>query len=241
VSTLLLVRHGQARFLSEDYDRLSELGETQARALADFWLRRGIRPTSVYSGTLQRQQRTAEVVGEAFGAGGEHWPSLEVIPGLDEYPADDIVARLGPVMAAGDPAIADLIKAADTADDSASRYRNIHRMLEAVMAGWVSGDYDEAAVPGLMTWQAFRDGVRSSLRSMMSAAGNGSTIAVFTSGGPVGVSLQTILEAPDIKAAETNWRVHNCSVTRFTFSGDRISLDSFNDVSHLAPEHLSFR
>ena len=241
MSTLLLVRHGQARFLSEDYDRLSELGETQARALAEFWLQRGIRPTSVYSGTLRRQQRTAEVVGEVFTAGGEQWPSLEVLPGLDEYPADDIVERLGPLMAAEDPAIAALIKAADQASDTASRYRNIHRMLEAVMAGWVGGDYNHAEVPGLMTWSSFRDGVRSSLRSMMLAAGSGSTVAVFTSGGPVGVSLQTILEAPDIKAAETNWRVNNCSVTRFTFSGARISLDSFNDVSHLAAEHLSFR
>ena len=241
MSTLLLVRHGQARFLSDDYDRLSELGEIQARALAEFWLRRGVSPTSVYSGTLLRQQRTAEVVGEIFAAAGEPWPSLQVLPGLDEYPADDIVERLGPWMAARDPAVAELMTAVDAANDGPSRYRSIHRMLEAVMAGWVEGGYDETAVPGLMTWNAFSSGVRSALETMMLAAGSGSTVAVFTSGGPVGVSLQTVLQAPEIKAAETNWRIHNCSVTRFTFSGARISLDSFNDVAHLAEDHLSFR
>ena len=241
MSTLLLVRHGQARFLSEDYDRLSELGEAQARALAEFWLRRGVRPTSVYSGTLLRQQRTAEVVGDVFAAGDEYWPSLQVLPGLDEYPADDIVERLGPVMAAQDAAVARLMRAVEIADDAASRYKSIHRMLEAVMAGWVEGGYEESAIPGLMSWTTFSNGVRSALESMMAAAGSGSTVAVFTSGGPIGVSLQTVLQAPEIKAAETNWRIHNCSVTRFTFSGARISLDSFNDVSHLEPNYLSFR
>lgn len=241
MSTLLLVRHGQARFLSEDYDRLSDLGETQAKALGEFWLQRKVRPDFVYSGSLLRQQRTAEVIGEVFAASGAHWPSLQVIPALDEYPADDIVARLGPLLAKDDANIAELITAADQASDTRSRYRNIHRMLETLIGRWVHGAYDQSAVPGLMTWQAFSEGVRTALASMMSAAGSGSTVAVFTSGGPVGVSLQSILEAPEIKAAETNWRVHNCSVSRFTFSGARVSLDCFNDVAHLQPEHLSYR
>lgn len=241
MSSLLLVRHGQARFLSEDYDRLSNLGEQQARALAEFWLQRGIRPNRVYSGSLLRQQRTAQVVGEIFQATGEQWPSLEVIPGLNEYPADDIVAQLGPALAANDPDLAALIATAEQAGDEASRYRSVHRMLEAVIARWVHGDYDDSLVPGLMRWQAFSNGVRAALQAIMAKAQPGSTVAVFTSGGPVGVSLQTVLEAPDIKAAETNWRVHNCSVTRFTFSGARVSLDSFNDVSHLHSDFLTYR
>jgi broad specificity phosphatase PhoE len=209
--------------------------------LAEYWLQRGVRPDFVYSGTLLRQRRTAEVVGEVFAAGDAHWPSLQVLPGLDEYPADDIVDRLGPAIAANDAVVAELLKAVETTDDASSRYRSIHRMLEAVMAGWVEGNYDESAFPGLMSWKTFSNGVRSALETIMVAAGSGSTVAVFTSGGPVGVSLQTVLQAPEIKAAETNWRIHNCSVTRFTFSGARISLDSFNDVAHLAPDHLSFR
>ena len=70
---------------------------------------------------------------------------------------------------------------------------------------------------------------------------SGKTVAVFTSGGPIGVSVQSALEAPDLKAAELNWRVYNCSVTQFTFSGERISLDAFNGTAHLQPEMLTFR
>ena len=75
----------------------------------------------------------------------------------------------------------------------------------------------------------------------MSNAGRGNTIAVFTSGGPVAISVQTILQAPEFKAAELNWRVHNCSVTRYTFSGERVTLDAFNDVSHLPVDMRSYR
>lgn len=57
MSTLLLVRHGQARLFSDNYDRLSDLGLSQAEALADFWLERGIRPDSVFSGSMIRQRQ----------------------------------------------------------------------------------------------------------------------------------------------------------------------------------------
>ena len=75
----------------------------------------------------------------------------------------------------------------------------------------------------------------------MSNAGRGKTIAVFTSGGPIAISVQTILQAPEFKAAELNWRVYNCSVTRYTFSGERVTLDAFNDVSHLPVDMRSYR
>ena len=102
-------------------------------------------------------------------------------------------------------------------------------------------DYDpEPGYP--VSWKAWSEGVRDALRAAVAATGKGETCVIFTSGGVVGVSLQTVLEAPDIKAAEVNWRVYNASVSRYTFSGaGRISLDRFNDVNHLSLEHLTYR
>src|SRR3984893_14433603 len=40
---ITLVRHGQASFLKEDYDKLSELGELQARTLGEYWVARDVR------------------------------------------------------------------------------------------------------------------------------------------------------------------------------------------------------
>jgi hypothetical protein len=45
--------------------------------------------------------------------------------------------------------------------------------------------------------------------------------------------VQNVLNAPERSALEINWRVRNCSLTEFTFSRDRVSLDSFNAIPHL--------
>ncbi|MAC91942.1 MAG: hypothetical protein CMO99_05305 [Woeseiaceae bacterium] len=75
----------------------------------------------------------------------------------------------------------------------------------------------------------------------MHDAKKGELIGVFSSGGPIGVSVQTALEAPDMKAAELNWRIYNCSVTKFSFNENRFTLDQFNDTSYLSEELLTYR
>jgi hypothetical protein len=56
---------------------------------------------------------------------------------------------------------------------------------------------------------------------------------MFTSGGFIGTAVHLALGASDRSALEVNWRIRNCSLTEFVFSGDRLSLDSFNIVPHL--------
>src|SRR5437868_11884703 len=63
MSQLILVRHGQAAFLSDDYDRLSPIGEIQARRLGDFWRTRGITFDRIFTGPRVRQINTAKYVG----------------------------------------------------------------------------------------------------------------------------------------------------------------------------------
>jgi broad specificity phosphatase PhoE len=239
MSTLLLVRHGQARLFTDNYDRLSDLGLSQAGALGEFWLERGIRPDSVFSGTMVRQRQTAEAIGKVFMSGGEHWPDPQENAGLNEYPAKEICDSILHALRKTDATLERLAVDLESSTSPADKYRYLHRMLETVIARWVSNDYGDADVP--VSWQYFSEEVRKALRDVTSNAGRGQTIAVFTSGGPVAISVQSVLQAPDIKAAELNWRVHNCSVTRYTFSGERISLDAFNDVSHLPVDLHTYR
>lgn len=63
MSVLTLVRHGQASFMAEDYDRLSPTGEEQARRLGRYWTSRGIVFDRVCHGPAKRHIRTAELVG----------------------------------------------------------------------------------------------------------------------------------------------------------------------------------
>lgn len=239
MSRLILVRHGQASFFSDDYDKLSPVGERQSRLLGEYWAEQDTTIDLAYCGTLERQRRTGEVVGETLTARGGDWPEIRVLPGLDEYHADAIMERLLPELKSRDERFRDLDDGLRNAADGKERYRAFHRLLEAVMAEYVSGNYEST---GFEPWPAFRDRVREALGTIIQEAGSGATAAVFSSGGPIGIAVQTVLEAPDIKAAELNWRIHNASLTQFTFSGRRISLDSFNSVTHLTdPELLTYR
>ena len=239
MSKLVLVRHGQARFFSDDYDRLSEMGVRQSRVLGEYWIERGVGFDEVYVGTLRRQRETGEAVEEVFRAAGRDWPGHEVLPGLDEYPADVITDLLLPLLCERDEGFVRLKSDFDGAAEGPDRYRTFHRLLAAVMAEWIGGRVE---ANGLMRWVEFRDGVRGALRDIMARDGRGRRVVVFSSGGPIGVAVQSALQAPDLMAAELNWRIHNCSVTEITFSGDRVALDCFNAVGHLTdPELLTYR
>ena len=58
---LFLVRHAQASFLSQNYDQLSALGETQARLLGEYWARRKMTFDRVCVGPAIRHRQTAQI------------------------------------------------------------------------------------------------------------------------------------------------------------------------------------
>ena len=53
---LTIVRHGQAAFMTEDYDRLSPLGEEQSLALGRYWARHGVKFTHAFTGPRKRHR-----------------------------------------------------------------------------------------------------------------------------------------------------------------------------------------
>jgi len=112
MATMLLVRHGQASWFEENYDRLSSVGEAQSRLLGELWAGRGMEVTRVFTGPRLRQVRSAELCGEAYSASGRHWPAPVVLEDFDEQlqheKHDDTAAFI--FLAAslmGDPAEAD--------------------------------------------------------------------------------------------------------------------------------------
>ena len=63
MSSLTLVRHAQASFFADNYDQLSEQGESQSTALGNYWLAQDRRIDEVYVGPRARHQQTAEIIG----------------------------------------------------------------------------------------------------------------------------------------------------------------------------------
>jgi len=203
------------------------LGREQALALAEWWIHKRIEFDEVYSGTLPRHIETERCIAGHFGARGRTWLPAEARAGWNEYDAYGVLHTLVPVLAARDTHFAALARAYDTAGSN-DRPRAFQRMFEAAMLCWVEGD----SAPGIEPWPSFRDRVREELARIVGGV-SGRRIVVFTSGGPVGVAVQTALAAPDRSFLEVNWRVRNCSVTEFVFAGGRLTLDSFNSLAHL--------
>lgn len=234
MSTLTLIRHGQANAFQRDSDQLSDLGKRQAEALAEYWLDNEDGFDEVHVGTLVRQRRTEQIVAEAFEEAGEEWPEAQVSADWNEYDAPGILGKLVPELAGRDPRYAELVKAFEAARGTPDQNKHFQKMFEIAISEWM-----ESAVetPGVEPFSAFQERV---YRAMDRITGDSASrrVAVFTSGGPIGLSVQRVLGAPPRAFAEVNWRVRNASLTDYLFSGKRISLDGFNAVPHLFNRQL---
>ncbi|WP_027480855.1 histidine phosphatase family protein [Deinococcus pimensis] len=235
MSTLTLVRHGQATPFEQDTDRLSELGERQARALAQDLVERDVRFDEAYCGDLVRQLRTAEVVARTFREAGRPFPDLVVDERLNEYGAEGILRVLAPQLSLANPEFRELMRASEAARGGADRNRHFQRMLEALMDHWLGGEYE---LPEMESWADFAARTRGVLHEIVGRGGGGRRVVVFTSGGVIGRAVQLSLDAPDHAMLRLNWRVKNASRTEFTFGAGRLSLDAFNVTSHLETEGL---
>lgn len=224
MGTLFLVRHGQASAFEENYDRLSSLGERQARLLGEEWARRGFRFDRVFTGPRERQRRTAELAAEA----GRLPPPVELAE-LDEMGVEPIFQNHMPELFSRHAHLQALGDAMVMADGDAARGASIAKLFEATLTVWVGGGITGA---GVEQWLEFRARVRKALAAVRADA-RGKNIAVFTSAGPVAAAVQLALGSDDDTTLSLAFRVRNTSVSRFLFSQDRFSLASFNETPHL--------
>jgi broad specificity phosphatase PhoE len=238
MSTLALVRHGQASFFADNYDQLSPLGEQQARLLGEYWVKRGQRFDAVFTGPRVRQIETAALAGEAFARADIPWPEPQFLPELDEHHVDRLIKQGIDTVMRDFPHVGPLHEAYHSATEPRDKQRTFQLMFEQVVMLWVQ---DKVAVDGVESWPAFRGRVEAGLKKITSV-GSGCSVAAFTSVGAVTVGLQVSTGCPDRPAFDLGWRVRNCSVTDFIFSGDRLTMDSFNSLAHLEdPALWTFR
>ncbi len=224
MSILYLIRHGQASFGSPNYDELSARGRRQARVLGDYFVKAGIRFDACWSGTLRRQQQTAEEVRDMVRAAGDDFPEPMEMAGLDEYDAEGVLRQLVPIIEAEDPAFGVDVGA------MMSNERAFQKVFGRVMTRWVSGR-DRLDVP--VSWSVFAGRVSATVREIVDGSAGGSHVAVFTSGGPIAAAVGDVLALSAEKAIAISWQVTNASITRLKFSPGRITLDTFNEYGHL--------
>ncbi|MFM0358675.1 histidine phosphatase family protein [Paraburkholderia nemoris] len=218
MAELYLVRHGQASFGADNYDELSPSGRTQSGWLGEYFAQANLRFDRVVIGTMQRHRQTADAILAAMGG-----PQIELAQdaGLNEYDFEALFA------AVGDEGLLSGLSATSSKKD-------FFKGLRHVLQLWAD-DRLPGAVPE--TWQQFQTRVQRA-RSAIQRAG-GRRVLVVSSGGPIAVTAQQVLQAPAASAIALNLQIRNSSVCQYVFNDDAMSLVSFNSVPHL--EHAERR
>jgi broad specificity phosphatase PhoE len=212
MAILYLVRHGQASFAAENYDRLSELGRRQSAWLGEYFAERGIAFSRAVCGTLERQRQTARDILDSMGStltAAEH-------PGWNEYSGEALYkAYLGDEWASA---------------RARGDVRSVYRTIKAALADW-----SEDRLPGPLpeTWGEFGERIAAAMQSACAELPGDANVLAATSGGAIGRGVADLLHAPAKTAIELNLQFRNSGFCEIFFSPRSMRLISFNCVPHL--------
>jgi broad specificity phosphatase PhoE len=239
MSILFLVRHGQASFLERNYDKLSAKGEQQSRMLGEYWAGLKLGFDRVYSGPKVRQRETARIVGEVYKRAGLRWPEPCVLAEFDEFQAEVVMERTLPQLIESDSDIRRMHQAFKDAQTRPEQFKTFQQIFEVVIGRWADG---KLPLEGIEPWADFSARVQRGLARFPENGNRGQRIAIFSSGGPVGVAMQKALDLSTEATLKAAWMVRNCSYSEFLFSAGRFTLSSYNATPHFTDrEFLTHR
>jgi len=223
MTQLYMIRHGQASFGTDNYDRLSELGDLQARLLGNYFKRIGLSFDRVYSGTLERQKDTARIVVSSMTNNGTQ-PGFHKMDAFDEFNSTAFLANPIQDLLKDNPNLSeDVIRA----EQSWSAFRRVvdRAMMHAFNARQPMSD---AESPGEFILR-----VKAGIEQVVQENQSSGRVAIFTSGGTMSAAMHIALNLDIEETIRLGWQIKNTSVTTFAMENDRLTLISFNSVPHL--------
>lgn len=220
MSSLVLLRHGQATFGGDDYDRLSELGESQARVTGAFLAARGVAFDRVLAGPRHRHRQSAEAVLAAWPRPAE----IEIESALDEF-------------ADGGTLLVSARRRHDASGGNWPRARSEQLALYLrEIECWAAGT---GTVAGCRPAAEFHADVGSWLRQLVAENGSGQRLLAVTSAGAIAALVCQVLELPPVRIFDFIQVLQNAALTEIVFSGGRANMRSFNTTGHLSVDFLS--
>ncbi len=229
---IYLVRHGQASFLSEDYDRLSDTGKFQAMLLGQEFARCGVRFDAVITGSLLRQQQTAGYILEAMGAAETR---TQERPGLNEfYP--EVWTSIAKELAREDHTLRHHLIALRSQERAphADRWENYLTLTLAVLTAWVENRFPGLAIE---SFADFTKRVYASMEGLPDAPD--AKILVVSSSTPSALLIGRGLELGAGESLRFMRWLYNTSWSLLHASGSLIETVSFNDHTHLKPAQVT--
>ncbi len=205
---IVFVRHGQASFGTDDYDRLSPLGWQQARWLGEHMAGDGWRFDRAIMGGMRRHRETASAMAE-----GLDLPDFDVAPGLNEMNFNQLQT--------------DAVRAG-VADAYAMQQPDTYAAeFVKILVGWEAGHFKTDHEP----FTEFEARVQSDVADAMI---DGQSVLIVSSGGPKAMVMRQVLGLSTAKAAEVTLGILNSSITRLDVRNGGLRLGEFNATPHLS-------
>ena len=217
MGVIYLIRHGQAGFLKENYDQLSDLGVKQAQLLGNALKERNQTVSKIQSGSLVRHRKSADHCLESCGK----QLSFTVDDRWNEYDHMELLVK-------HNPRFTDYSAIGDHLKQQENPMRSLQQILNNSIADWIKGEKEYA-----LEWQLFKENSWNALKELADQLNSGENAWVFTSGGPISVILIQLLSLQAEQFVELQGRLVNSSVTKILVGKNGLSLSTYNDYSHL--------
>ena len=237
MSKIFLIRHGQASFLEDDYDNLSNKGIEQSEALGTYFLDNEIHFDKIYIGNLKRHRQTYEAYSKAFIGNSIEMPEPVFLEELNEHMALDAFKL----------AYDDFITTNKNANAlfEEIKYKphlqqsNYIQIFGLFFSEFVSGKYPLNG-HAVQSWFDFRIQAKKGIATILDNTNSGETVGVFTSGGTKSSIIGDSLDLADQKISELNLAIRNTSFSQLYFSKNKLNILSINEIPHLIKELITF-
>ena len=224
MTTIYLIRHGQASFGAESYDQLSPNGELQAKLLGQYFDQILKETPYVVAGSMQRHQQTAQLaLAECFPEA-----KIQTDNAWNEFNHQQVFAKYEPRF--NEP---HLLKQDVAKEENPRAY--LAKIFEGAIERWTGGDYhheyDES-------WPHFKNRVETALQNLCNelAKSKPRYAVVFTSGGVISVAAGKLLELNANRTFALNWAIANTSMTTLRLVGNEAQLLSLNEHHFIKAE-----
>ncbi len=210
MAEIYLVRHGQASFNTDNYDRLSDLGHMQSEYLGTYFAERHISFDHIFTGSQLRHRQTAD------GILRRKSTDYNVHPGLNEYDFSSLYKAY-------------MDQYPEEAEASREGDRRIfYQRLKLSLKLW-SQDKLTSNLPE--SWSEFAVRVNDALSHIRENFDG--RMLVVSSGGAISMAMGHILDLAPEKIIDLNLQIKNASFAHIYLGRDKMQLSSFNNIPHL--------
>lgn len=234
MSTIYLIRHGQAGFAQAEYDILSELGAVQAQRLGSHFVMAQLGVQVVYSAPRRRHRETAINMCIGAEAAGGSLPEALPAPDFDEFPFIEILRT---AISGGLAGEYEALQATLGGRDPLSDAFTFGRLFQLSMDRWAAGTVQVSE-----SFAEFTSRVQGGMRQIMAEQGSRRRIAVVTSAGSISAVLMGALGLNPAMMLKVCLSLMNTGVSVLRYRDDDLSVLTVNAVTHLLdPALRTFR